>query len=148
MLKPRPWTKKEFERSYLISSTADAIDNGKTPLSKTQMTKLLQRIFDAVIGQDVLKATTFDLAYVYNLMNKRGGSGIIVSPKVSYMETLIMDVMHKTLEKKNYVVQYAKRKDGTDAVIGAHVELANDENADGVNGENTDTTNDENAGNA
>jgi hypothetical protein len=129
--------KARLEGTYIIAHTAKEILAGKTPLSKTQMTANLQKLVDAVVGENILKVTSKDLTYVDTLMNRRGGCGIVVSPRPSTMEVLLMDVLHNVLMHKSYVVQYQQKKGAPPASVFADITEDSDES--NANGEATDT---------
>lgn len=107
-------TKKLME-TYYISEVAKQIDMGKTPTSNSQILKQLQTIIDAIIyeddgGKNTYKATSHDVAYLLNVMNKRGKSGHIVTPRAATMHTLVMDILHRIITDGDYMVEYVTKK--------------------------------------
>jgi len=119
--------RKKLESTYLISDVARKIEMGQTPNSKTQMTKNLQSVLDAVVGTDVAKVTTKDLEYVYTLMNRRGGCGVISTPTLKSVEILLMDILHTIITNKTYVVNYQQKKVSTVADNPVEVETLTDD---------------------
>lgn len=107
---------KKLEETYYISSVAKDIDMGKTPTSNNAMLKQLQAIVDAVIyeadgDKNAYKANSHDVAYMIAVMNKRGKSGIVVTPRVETMHRLIMDVLHRIVTNGDYEVAYRTKKE-------------------------------------
>ena len=107
---------KVVSDSYYMADIARDIDMGKTPTSNTQILKQLQTVIDKILlipnenGENVIKAISCDATYLTMLYQKRGKAALsIATSKDSALRGLIVDTMHKIIEKKSYSVEYKQK---------------------------------------
>lgn len=108
----------KIDRMYYMSDFARKEELGVNPVSNTQMVRLLQTVVDSIIfmddgrGKNALKVNNHDVAYLLNCYAKRDNKKILTVSvaKVSYINSLMLDVLHRLVTGKSYDVSYKLTK--------------------------------------
>jgi len=100
---------RSMAKSYHMSRVVDAIDAGKTPLSNNQLVLKMQAIGDAMLGKDVVKVISRDIAYIVATQTKKGRGRLGVgTANHATMHRLVLDVLHRCITGGVYEVEYKK----------------------------------------
>lgn len=109
---------KKLSQTYYMSDVARKIELGETPVSNTQMCKVLQTCIDKILllpdekGKNTLKANNKDVAYVQNLYAKKGKETLNVQvAKHDFMRRLVTDVIYRLVNDKKYGVEFKAIKE-------------------------------------
>ncbi len=111
----------KIDRMYYMSDFARKEELGVNPVSNTQMVRLLQTVVDSILfmemegdnkGRNALRVNNHDVAYLLNCYAKRDNKKILTVSvaKVSYINSLILDVLHRLVTGKSYDVSYKLTK--------------------------------------
>ena len=102
---------KAISQSYYMSKVTAAVDAGKTPMSNTQLVKMLQGICDKVLGESVVRVNNHDIAYIIAAHTKKGRGRLAVgTADHALMHRLFLDVMHRCVTGAVYEVEFKKNK--------------------------------------
>jgi len=102
---------KPISQSFYMNKIAKAIEMGETPTSNTAMLKQLQFIIDKMLYVEgdhgnIYKATSRDVAYLNMLYTKKGKAILsIATAKHGFLTSLIMDMLHRLVCKKDYTIE-------------------------------------------
>lgn len=130
----------EFLSTYNIRKEAAAVEmkelasreaKGETPVSKSQLMKVLQSIVDMLVfdanekGANRVKVITKDVEYLLSMFEKAGrGVGMVDVLKGSKLKDYIFTVCHMIVTGTPYGVNYAKRKQGLNEWTTSPVRVA------------------------
>lgn len=103
---------KEIKDSYNMSAIAREIDMGKTPTSKTNILRTLQKVITAMLGEEC-KATSHDVNYLLSVYSKKGRAALAVScSNHRHLTAYLARVCHRIITPgAEYSVEYQKRKE-------------------------------------
>lgn len=111
---------KAIASTYYMSELSRKEKLGETPMSNTQIVRVLQSVIDAFLfeagenGANIYKVNNHDVAYLLMCYTKRGRGLLTVQvAKTGFVHSLILDVCHRIVTGKVYGVEYkmAKEKD-------------------------------------
>lgn len=104
---------QEICNSYFMSEAARKIDLGETPTSNTQIGKMLQKVFDAILFEDngkggnLHRVNSHDVAYLLMTYTRKGRKALSVrAARHGDFHKAIMDVMYRVLCGKEYSMDY------------------------------------------
>ena len=104
---------KKICDSFYMSDLARQVEMGATPDSNTAICKQLQQVVDAILfedngkGKNVHRVNNHDVAYLLMCYTKRGKKVLSVAvAKNSYIQRLVLDVMHRIVTHKAYDLEY------------------------------------------
>lgn len=104
---------QEICDSYFMSEAARKIDLGETPTSNTQIAKMLQKVFDAILFEDngkggnLYRINNHDVAYLLMTYTRKGRKALSVrAARHGDFHKAIMDVMYRVLCGKEYSMDY------------------------------------------
>lgn len=105
-------------KSYHMSKEAQAMADGKAPVSNNQLCKKLQGFIDAILPPEdeekgnIYKCNNHDVAYVLMCYTRKGRNALsIATAKDRQLRNLVMDVMHRIITDKKYTLEYKQVKD-------------------------------------
>jgi len=102
---------RSMAKSYYMSKVVDAIDAGKTPLSNNQLVLKMQGIADAMLGPDVVKVISRDIAYIVATQTKKGRGRLgVAAANHATMHRLVLDVLHRCITGGTYEVEFKTYK--------------------------------------
>lgn len=106
---------KTINDSYYMKEKAKELDMGKTPTSNNQICKQLQMVIDKILfvasendpAINTYKANNHDVAYLLMCYTKKGKGALkVVAAKHTYVERLIVEIIHRILTGKTYTIDY------------------------------------------
>lgn len=104
---------KKICDSFYMSDLARQVEMGATPDSNTAICKQLQQVVDAILfedngkGKNIHRVNNHDVAYLLMCYTKRGKKVLSVAvAKNSYIQRLVLDVMHRIVTHKAYDLEY------------------------------------------
>ena len=106
---------KTINDSYYMNEKAKELDMGKTPTSNSQICKQLQMVIDKILfvasetdpAINTYKANSHDVAYLLMCYTKKGKGALkVVCAKHTYVERLIVEIIHRILTGKVYGLDY------------------------------------------
>lgn len=101
---------KVVSDSYAMSDIAKKIDMGKTPTSKTNMLKTLNRVIQSMIGEEY-KATSHDVNYLMSIYSKKKRQALTVTcANHKYMRQYLAEICHRIVLGKAYEVDFKKKR--------------------------------------
>lgn len=101
---------KEINDSYYIGKLAREFDLGKNPASKTNLLKTLTTIVQAMIGENY-KPKSHDVNFLLEVYSKKSRKALAITvANHRYLRGYIMEICHKIITNKSYVVDYHKAK--------------------------------------
>ena len=101
---------KVVNNSYAMSDIAKKIDMGKTPTSKTNMLKTLNRVVQSMIGEEY-KATSHDVNYLLSIYSKKKRQALTVTcANHKYMRQYLAEICHRIVLGKAYEVDFKKKR--------------------------------------
>lgn len=101
---------KVVSDSYAMSDIAKKIDMGKTPTSKTNMLKTLNRVIHSMIGEEY-KATSHDVNYLLSIYSKKKRQALTVTcANHKYMRQYLAEICHRIVLGKSYEVDFKKKR--------------------------------------
>ncbi len=96
--------------SYAMKEISRSIDLGKTPTSKTNLLKTLQRVITAMIGEEY-KATSHDVNFLMSVYSKKGKKALAVAcANHRFFTGYIAEICHKIVLDKEYSVEFKTAK--------------------------------------
>ena len=99
---------KEVNDSYAMNKLSREVDLGKNPVSNTNIVKTLQKVVNAMIGEDY-KATSHDQKFIDMVYTKKGREALTVTcGNHKQLRSILAQVCHKLVTKKSYSVDYKK----------------------------------------
>lgn len=117
---------KVVANTYRMEKKAKEIDLGGTPTSNNQICKLLQKVLDQILfeddgtGKNKYKCNSHDVAYLLMCYTRRGRKQLYVSvAKNSFLNGLVVDVMHRITCGLKYGVEYAMVRESGNANVEA-----------------------------
>ncbi len=113
----------KLAKTYFLQKKAEELAQGKTPVSNTQLCKLLQSVIDAILPPadeekgNAYKCNNHDVRYLLMCYTKKGRNALSVAvSKDGFLRNLVMDIMHRIIEGKLYSLEY-KTKKGCDMYV-------------------------------
>lgn len=105
---------KMISNTYRMDKKAKEVELGGTPTSNNQICKLLQKVLDEILfeddgsGKNRYKCNSHDVAYLLACYTRRGRKQLCVTvAKNSFLNGLIVDVMHRITCGLKYGIEYA-----------------------------------------
>jgi len=99
--------------TYRMSDKARELDMGGTPVSNSQMTKLLQTVIDSILfvddgnGKNVYKINNFDVKYLLYSYTRRGSQKLTLKvANTSTVTRLVAEVLYRLTNDLVYSVDY------------------------------------------
>lgn len=99
--------------STYMESLLKRIDSKETPVSDSALCKVLQGLIDKILFEDngkkknTVHALNRDIGYILKAYTKRGKKVLnIALAKQTFLNTLIVDVMHRIVTGKSYGLEY------------------------------------------
>jgi len=110
---------KSINDSYYMKEKAKELAMGKTPTSNNSICKQLQMVIDKILfvasekdpAVNTYKANNHDVAYLLMCYTKKGKGALkVVAAKHTYVERLIVEIIHRILTGKVYGLDYQMKK--------------------------------------
>lgn len=110
---------KKINDSYYMREKSRELEKGKTPTSNNQVCKNLQEVIDQILfvatednePKNSIRVNSHDVAYLLMCYTRRGRSALkVVCAKHSYLQTLLVEILHRILTGKVYDVDYRMKK--------------------------------------
>ena len=101
---------KQVNDSYAMSEIAKQINLGKTPTSKTQILKTVNKVLAAMIGEGY-KADSHDVNYLLDVYSKKSRKALtITTANHRFMRNYLAEICHRVVTGASYNVEYKKVK--------------------------------------
>lgn len=101
---------KEID-DYAMSDIAKDINMGKTPTSNTNILKTLQKVVDAMIGEE-FKAVSHDVKFLLSIYSKKNNRKAltVTCANHKYLTMYVAEICHRIVMGKAYTVEYKTAK--------------------------------------
>lgn len=105
---------KDAILTWLTADMKKQLEEGKTPLSNTQLVKMLQQVVDLYLlmpkdgdktGKNSIKVTNYDINYILHSMTKNVDRGKLSIVTEKSLRRFICDIIYRILNKSEYVVE-------------------------------------------
>lgn len=99
---------KEVNDSYAMDKLSREVDLGKNPTSNTNIVKTLQKVVNAMIGEE-FKATSHDMKFIDKVYTKKSRVALTVTcGNHRQLRGILAQVCHKLVLGKSYSIDYKK----------------------------------------
>lgn len=101
---------KGISDTYDMADIAKEIDMGKTPTSKTNILKTLQKVIAAMIGEEY-KATSHDVAFLMSIYSRKNRAALTVTcANHRYLRKYLSEICHRLVNNDSYKIAYKEKK--------------------------------------